>query len=106
MRAEQCDEWLEVASGPVALTLKQELQPVLGNGSVFFPPTFAPEEGSNDSPDYLIDEGAALVDTVGSQANRMEPLFKTEPYASLIPQARVKVGQREVNVLEAGHRAA
>lgn len=36
----------------------------------------------------------------------MEPLFKPEPYASLVPQARVKVGQREVDLLEAGHRAA
>lgn len=106
MSDEQYDAWLEVSSGPVALTLRQELQPVLGDGAVFFPPTFAPEEGSTDSPDYLIDDGVALVDTVGSQANRMEPLFKTEPYASLVPQARVKVGQREVNILEAGHRAA
>lgn len=106
MKAEQYDAWLDVSSGPVALTLRQELQPVLGDGAVFFPPAFAPEEGSTESPDYLIDDGIALVDTVGSQANRMEPLFKTEPYASLVPQARVKVGQREVNVLEAGHRAA
>ncbi len=106
MKVDQYDKWLDAASGPVALTLKQELQPVLGDRAVFFPPTFAPPEGSKDSPDYLIDDGVALVDTVGSQANRMEPLFKTEPYASLVPQGRVKVGQREVDVLEAGHRSA
>ncbi len=60
MKAERYDAWLEVSSGPVALTLRQELQPVLGDGAVFFPPTFAPEEGSSDSPDYLIDDGACL----------------------------------------------
>jgi len=106
MKAEQYDAWLEPHRGPVALTIRQDLQPVLGDGAVFFPPTFAPLEGSDGAPDYLIDEGTALVDTVGSQANRLEPLFKNEPYASLVPQARVRVGQREVNLLDAGHRAA
>ena len=106
MKADQYDAWLEVSNGPVALTLRQQLQPVLGDGAVFFPPTFAPAENSEASPDYLIDGDVALVDTVGSQANRMEPLFKNEPYASLVPQAVVKVGERAVNLLEAGHRAA
>jgi len=106
LKADQYDAWLEVASGPVALTLRQELQPVLGEGAVFFPPTFAPPEGPDPRSDYLIDGEAALVDTVGSQANRMEPLFKNKPYASLVPQGRVKVGQREVHLLDAGHRAA
>lgn len=106
MKADQYDAWLEISNGPVALTLRQHLQPVLGDGAVFFPPTFAPAEGSEAPPDYLIDGDVALVDTVGSQANRMEPLFKNEPYASLVPQAVVKVGKRAVNLLEAGHRAA
>lgn len=106
MKADQYDTWLDSATGPVALTIRQELEPVLGDGAVFFPPTFAPAEGSDGAPDYLIDGEVALVDTVGSQANRLEPLFKNEPYASLVPQARVRVGQREVNLLDAGHRAA
>lgn len=106
MKADQYDSWLDPQTGPVALTIRQELQPVLGDGAVFFPPTFAAAEGSKEAPDYLIDEGVALVDTLGSRANRMEPLFKTEPYASLVPQARVRVGKREVNLLDAGHRAA
>lgn len=42
-------EWLEM-QGPVALTVVEELEPVQGAGSVFFPPTFAPPEGSKDSP--------------------------------------------------------
>jgi CRISPR-associated protein Csb1 len=106
MKADQHDAWLDPQAGPVALTMRQELQPALGDDAVFFPPTFAPAEGSDAAPDYLIDEDVALVDTVGSQANRMEPLFKNEPYASLVPQARVRVGRREVNLLDAGHRAA
>jgi CRISPR-associated protein Csb1 len=43
---------------------------------------------------------------VGSQANRLEPLFKKEPYSKLVPRAVVKVGEREENLLDAGHRAA
>jgi CRISPR-associated protein Csb1 len=102
-------EWLEV-QGPVALTVVEELEPVQGPGSVFFPPTFAPPEGSKDSPGYVIDGPAdgqiAMVDTVGSQANRMEPLFKEQRYAGLVPKAIVKIGERVVELLDAGHRAA
>ena len=102
-------EWLEML-GPVAVTVVEELEPVQGAGSVFFPPTFAPPEGSKDSPGYVIDGPAdgkiALVDTVGSQANRMEPIFKEPPYSALVPKATIKVGEREIDVLDAGHRAA
>jgi len=109
MSLEQFDAWLEF-SGPVALTIKEELQPVMGSGSVFFPPTFAPPEGSKDAPGYLIDDTStgkvALVDTVGSQANRMEPIFKEPPFSELVPKARVQIGEREIDLLDAGHRAA
>ena len=102
-------EWLEM-QGPVALTVVEELEPVQGAGSVFFPPTFAPPEGSKDSPGYVVDPTAdgqvAIVDTVGSQANRMEPVFKEARYSGLVPRARVKVGDREIDILDAGHRAA
>jgi CRISPR-associated protein Csb1 len=103
------DAWLEM-SGPVAVVVQEELEPVLGQGAVFFPPTFAPPEGSKDAPGYVIDETStgrvALVDTVGSQANRMEPLFKSLPYSELVPRARIKIGEREIDLLDAGHRAA
>ncbi len=46
-----------------------------------------------------------LIDTVGSQANRSEPLFAGNNYMHLIPQVVVKAGDKEVNLLEAGHRA-
>jgi CRISPR-associated protein Csb1 len=109
MTLERFDEWL-AAQGPVAVTVKEELEPVHGKDSVFFPPTFAPPQGSTESPGYVIDDTGngkvVLVDTVGSQANRMEPLFKESPYADLVPKAAVKIGPREISLLDAGHRAA
>jgi len=107
---EEFDAWL-APDGPVAVTMREPLEPVLGKGAVIFPPTFAPPAKGDDPPNYVIDvtsEGkTAIVDTVGSQANRMEPLFKEEPYSKLVPRAVVQVGTtREVNLLDAGHRAA
>src|SRR5262249_32079585 len=51
------------------------------------------------------------LDTVGSQANRMEPLFKKvngeqTPYSQLVPQIDIQAGNRIVSLLDAGHRAA
>ena len=109
MSANRFDTWLD-QNGPVAVTIREELEPVMGKDSVFFPPTFASPKGSDEPPTYVIDEtGAgkiALVDTVGSQANRMEPLFKQEPYSKLVPKVTIKIGERELNLLDAGHRAA
>jgi CRISPR-associated protein Csb1 len=46
---------------------------------------------------------------VGSQANRIEPIFAKPPYAGLIPQIIIKAGegaaQKALNLLHAGHRA-
>ena len=103
---EQFDSWL-AADGPVALTINEAYIPVSGAGSVFFPPTFAQEEGSKEKPTYSIDNGVCIVDTVGSQANRIEPIFQKVPYRGLVPQVTVKISeQRSVNLLDAGHRAA
>jgi len=58
--------------------------------------------------DYF-DDGSNIcqIDSVGSQANRMEPLFKSEPYSLLVPQITINIGtDREVvNLLDVGHRA-
>jgi CRISPR-associated protein Csb1 len=99
------DSWL-APGGPVALTINETYMPVTGRESVFFPPTFAPEEGSGEGPSYVITDGHCLVDSVGSQANRIEPLFKLPPYASLVPQITVQIGPRHANLLDVGHRAA
>lgn len=97
--------------GPVALTIREPLQPVLGSDSPVFPPTFAAPEGERDkAPSYVIDQldgqKVALVDTVGAQANRIEPLFKQPGFRDLVPQIEIKVGERKVHLLDAGHRAA
>jgi CRISPR-associated protein Csb1 len=109
MTYDHFDSWLK-ADGPVALVLREELEPALGTDSALFPPTFAPGEGSKDAPSYVIDDTAdgrvALVDTVGSQANRLEPLFKEPPYSELVPAAAIHVGDRQISLLDAGHRAA
>jgi CRISPR-associated protein Csb1 len=47
----------------------------------------------------------ATVDSVQSQANRIEPLFKTE-LAELVPQIQIKGKVRTVNLLDLPHRIA
>lgn len=97
-------------SGPVALTLKQKLLPVEGTDSVIFPPTYA---GIGYNIDTLSDgTKVATIDSVGSQANRMEPLFiaaskgePENPLSALVPQLMIKYGDNKVvSILEAGHR--
>lgn len=103
--------WADDPAGPVALTLKQELLPVEGQGGVVFPPTYA-EIGYNID---TLGDGTRLatIDSVGSQANRLEPLFKAaaegraeNKLASLVPQIAIDVGKSRgpVSILEAGHR--
>jgi CRISPR-associated protein Csb1 len=93
------DTWL-AADGPVALRLRQKLLPVEAdeNGrGVIFPPTYA-DIGYNI--DTLADgTRVATIDTVGSQANRLEPIFKStgkdadgnelNALASLVPQVEI-----------------
>lgn len=96
---ELLDSWL-AADGPVALRLRQKLRPVEadedGRG-VIFPPTYA-DIGYNI--DTLADgTRVAMIDTVGSQANRLEPIFKStgkdaegnelNALASLVPQVEI-----------------
>lgn len=107
--------------GPVALHLRQELIPVEGRGSVIFPPTYA---GNQAHFGYNVDEMSdgtkiATIDSVGSQANRMEPIFlrsrSGEPenrLACLVPQIDIRYRRsgedgrngKSVSILEAGHR--
>ncbi len=108
MLTAQYDTWLR-PDGPVAVVVREPLEPVQGPQSVFFPPTFAPS-AKGEPPYYVIDETSegktVIVDTLGSQANRLEPLFKCPPYSTLVPAAVIHIGDRTVNLLDAGHRAA
>lgn len=36
----------------------------------------------------------------------MEPLFKRDPYKELVPRVLIKAGDKEIDLLDAGHRAA
>ncbi len=107
----QIDDWAQ-QDDVVALHLEQRFVPVEGPGAVFFPPTFASD---NENSPYCIDTLAdgtkvVLVDSVGSQANRMEPIFLKDPFSDLIPQISIKYGDSHkgtdgvVSLLEVGHR--
>lgn len=100
--SDMIDSWVD-PKGPVALHLKQRLLPVEGEGGVIFPPTYA-DVGYNI--DTLSDgTKVATIDSVGSQANRMEPIFKEEPYRDLVPQIDISYGDDgSLSILDAGHR--
>jgi CRISPR-associated protein Csb1 len=106
------DAWLKEDSDIAALVMRQWLEPVEGKEAVIFPPTY-PIGDKGDKAGYNIDEckdgsNVCQIDSVGSQANRMEPIFKRQPYKHLVPQVIIvaKAGDRVVHLLDAGHRAA
>lgn len=108
------DKWVRDINGPVALHLRQKLLPVEGiiegQGAVLFPPTYAGGRGRESG--YNIDElwdnrSVCTVDSVGSQANWMEPIFKEENFKSLVPQVEIQFGKDvRRSLLDVGHRLA
>lgn len=101
--------WADDSAGPIALILKQKLLPVDGEGGIIFPPTYA-------DIGYSIDElsdgtKVAQVDSVGSQANRMEPVFKLDKHKNLVPQIEFVLGkdadgqERRTTIFDLAHRA-
>ncbi|HMN97245.1 MAG TPA: type I-U CRISPR-associated RAMP protein Csb1/Cas7u [Phycisphaerales bacterium] len=105
------DAWL-TDGGPAALVMRERLMPVEGHEGVVFPATFAAGDGFPGG--YNIDgpfdgrpgsENVCLIDSVGSQANRVEPEFSSEKYRNLVPQITITAGERSVHILDAGHRA-
>jgi CRISPR-associated protein Csb1 len=118
VKIDKFDSWLQ-DDGPAALVFHRELVPVEGKDAWIFPPTFAQSESGDDEEeggggDYQIDDlpddprhNVCLIDSVGSQANRIEPIFKQQRYAALVPQRVVKMKNGDsINLLDAGHRAA
>ena len=111
------DTWL-TGDAAAAIVIRETLVPVEGADGVIFPATFAAAEDKRVFPGgYNIDppEGdrnVCLVDSVGSQANRMEPLFlkakagqPENQLAKLVPQIEIDIGNdRTVSILDAGHR--
>ncbi|MCB2262738.1 MAG: type I-U CRISPR-associated protein Cas7 [Candidatus Thiosymbion ectosymbiont of Robbea hypermnestra] len=110
------DSWADDSRGPVALHLRQRLIPVEGEQGVIFPPTYA-DIGYNI--DTLSDgTRVAMIDSVGSQANRLEPLFKKDKYSKLVPQIEIELYSKKsekqedgeytkkVSLLDLAHRSA
>jgi CRISPR-associated protein Csb1 len=108
-RLDQYDAWL-TADDAAAVVIREPLVPVEGPDGVFFPATYAASEDKTFPGGYNIDppsgeKNICLVDSVGSQANRIEPIFGERGYSELVPQVVIEAGERKMNLLEAGHRA-
>lgn len=113
-------DWFSEKEMAVALVLTETLEPALGREAEIFPPTFAKD--NNAKHPYNIDElrtdiapsqagdkevvNTCLIDSIGSQANRMETCFKKQPLSSLVPQITVVAKEQEANLLDIGHRIA
>ena len=111
------DAYADDHEGAVALHVRYTMIPVEGPGSVIFPPTFAAGQDNQTDFSYNVDKLSdgtkiALIDTVGSQANRIEPAFivrkaddTPNPRARLVPQVDIRYGEdKSLSILEAGHR--
>ncbi len=102
---EQLDDWATLPNGPVALRLKQRLLPVEESG-IIFPPTYT-DIGYNI--DTLSDgTRVATIDSVGSQANRLEPIFKSDsknPEDWLVPQIEIVIRKEACGECEACKKA-
>ena len=83
----------------VAAVVTEYLEPVAGKNASFYPPTYA-DHG------YVISGAVALVDSVQSQANRLEAIFKEGEYATLVPQIHLKEEGGLTNLISIGHRLA
>ena len=98
---------LLATDGPAAMVVREYLIPAEGADAVLFPATFV-DIGYNidwENPKDRMGRNVCLIDSVGSQANRIEPMFKQEPYSALIPQITIQAGEKTINLLDAGHRA-
>lgn len=103
---------LLASTDSVALAFQQELEPIEGRDMPLFPPTYpAPERGAHrhDTP-YTINmlkdgRRVATLDSVQSQANRMEAAFRGE-LAYTVPQITLTAGTRTLALTELAHRIA
>ncbi|MDZ4745313.1 MAG: type I-U CRISPR-associated RAMP protein Csb1/Cas7u [bacterium] len=104
--------------GPVAIVGQQQLKiAAISMDDIVFPPSYAnPSEKRDEPPVYNIDvidltdlsKNVCVLDSVPSQANRMEPLFGLPAYVALVPQYSVKLHDDAppVSILHVGHRLA
>lgn len=116
----QYSEFVDFTKTAVALRRRQRLQPVGGQGDKIFPPTY-PGEGRNAGPRHVFevrridgkDVVCVLVDSVQSQANRLEEALLAamrDDQQLAIPHVVVDfrghglAGLSEITSLEAPHR--
>ena len=96
------DKWAIDEDGPVALRLRQKLLPV-EESRIIFPPTYA-DIGYNIN---TLSDGTrvATIDSVGSQANRLEPIFKAGGGETrdnwLVPQIEIVIGREDCSQCDA-----
>ena len=106
------DNWIADGSDKAALVVVTPLEPVEGKGAAVFPPTYPkpPDWDVEKQGEWIgydvSDDGTCLMDTVGSQGNRLEPIFMRPPFDKLVPQVEIEVEPLRKNLLEAGHRLA
>lgn len=105
LSTETIQRWLD-PKGPVALVRREVLVPVEGRDAVFFPPTYASDKSPYNIDTLADGSKVVTVDSVGSQANRLEPVFRNDPdLAKLVPQVEIELSDGKlVSILEAGHR--
>jgi CRISPR-associated protein Csb1 len=96
----------------IAIVLRQPMRPAAGQGTPVFPSTYAAEK-SGEPGHYCISPLASggnvcVIDSVQSQAGRIEALLQESPYRALTRPMTVSVATREgttvVDVLAAAHR--
>ncbi len=102
-----------------AFVMRQPLKAVEGDNAVIYPSTFS---GIGYNIDIVENSNSlknvCLIDSVGSQANRMEPIFKDKPYSKLIPHIEIEIREpakkgkepgrliETISLLDVGHRIA
>jgi len=94
----QFDKLLE-PTGPVMIAGQQMLKvSSIAADGIVLPPSYANPSGKKDDPPvYNIDsldpndpsKNVCVLDSIPSQANRIEPLFRTVEFSMLVPQYSV-----------------
>lgn len=99
------------SDGPFAFTAKIPMRSLGDPLSPIYPPTYPTPEGSKERSVYNISDrgdtpNCCVLDNEGSQANRIEEIFKTPPY-DLVPKVAIATnGNDVVNALDLNHRIA
>ena len=117
------DELLDEETGPAAIVIRERLRPATGRGTPVAPPTFAPRgQGKSDYhcdgedpqnwPAILqaVAEGRVVnrctLDSIPSQANRMEGHLKRFEGTSIPKVTLTGVKGESMSLLDVGHRIA